>query len=86
MAVEVWPTGEFHDLSILVSTSTGTVIAPVICTPEHAERAEYPDTYDMMEAFLVWLPFDPRKYDTTELAEKFDEFITHRRTRNDPQF
>lgn len=86
MAVEVWPTGEFHDLSILVSTTTGTVIAPVICTPEHAEQAGYPDTYDTMEAFLVWLPIDPRCLTDGRLASEYTSFLTHRETRNDPQF
>lgn len=88
MAVEVWdiqgPDGAGG--SVLVSTTTGTVIGPIICTKEHADKAGYFDEPDTLEAFLVWLPLDPRKYTHSDLADQFGAFLTRRETRNDPEF
>ncbi len=89
MSVEVWdiqgPDGAGG--SVLVSTTTDTVISPIICTQDHAKTCGYDDAADTMEAFLVWLPIDPRKYtNDAQRGEKFTQFLTHRETRNDPQF
>lgn len=90
MALEVWDCHRFGDpcesSCVLVSTTTATVLTPILCHQEQATECGFDNAEQMLEAFLVWVPVDPRKYVFNELATKWGEFITHRETRNDPEF
>ena len=61
-----------QDLAALYCSTTGVAFGPVF---GDSDVDPFPDAYERAEAFLRWLPMDPRVLDDGTLQLKYSEWL-----------